>query len=759
MKKAATQTPLFFEHLRALCAAVVLGLVVFSPYFASAAEDVWVKGSLVRHTGGGALYQFTKAGSEFRAKAVALSDDGSKLVAYTNTTAFEPGYFVSADGGATWTDRTYASGAELKGGFRFGAVSGDGSRFFALEPVYQNVGGVVHTGYALKVSFDNGATWGGLTFPVAGGDNARYASNRCFDQACRAKKMSMDQWGPIHAISRDGGKLLYIANWSGDDSCSGACQSIWISNDGGNSWFKSKEWKGGSQRKALSMTMSPAYSDDSNTIMLVGASNGVASDTSRLFFSRDGGVSWNEYDFGGSITGVAAPGNGATMIVARYNTIYKSTDGGTSWSLDTTVPANATAKLAAISGNGAVVTGGVLGDFYRVAGPGDFDGRTRVPLSFDAGRTWNTTPFPELAGGVEWDASFGVSRSGNKMAVASGATVLVGNIAQEAATAAAGWTQYCTGGSDPNGNNWQWWEKSNTNPVQYRFVRWGDGTCTALWQKLESIKTSVPVTAPAASVPTPAVPAPVAAEVRGTISATACVAALRSTCAVSVTWTSTNSKDNWTQVNVVKPDGTTMDSYKVQRANSSHTFNLPSGEYAIALIGFQQNDTPTIIKSASVTVGVAATPTPAASVPAPVSTVNKIPFGYLDSATCTEVKGWAYDSDNQNAAVTLHVYEGSTFVTSGTANLARADVNRVMSIVGDHGFVISLPAKLKDGKAHTLTVYALDTAGGKSANLQQSPRTVTCAAAVAPVSLVAAAIIPFTVAVDMLSDLFFALGV
>ncbi len=39
------------------------------------------------------------------------------------------------------------------------------------------------------------------------------------------------------------------------------------------------------------------------------------------------------------------------------------------------------------------------------------------------------------------------------------------------------WTPYCTGANDPNGNQWQWWEKSNTNPVQYRFLRTGDGSC------------------------------------------------------------------------------------------------------------------------------------------------------------------------------------------------------------------------------------------------------------------------------------------
>lgn len=40
------------------------------------------------------------------------------------------------------------------------------------------------------------------------------------------------------------------------------------------------------------------------------------------------------------------------------------------------------------------------------------------------------------------------------------------------------WTPYCTMGDDPNGNTWQWWEKSDGNPIEYRFIRNGDGDCT-----------------------------------------------------------------------------------------------------------------------------------------------------------------------------------------------------------------------------------------------------------------------------------------
>lgn len=44
-------------------------------------------------------------------------------------------------------------------------------------------------------------------------------------------------------------------------------------------------------------------------------------------------------------------------------------------------------------------------------------------------------------------------------------------------TTVVNWTPYCTMGNDPNGNHWQWWEKSDTNPVQYRYLRAGDGVC------------------------------------------------------------------------------------------------------------------------------------------------------------------------------------------------------------------------------------------------------------------------------------------
>lgn len=40
-------------------------------------------------------------------------------------------------------------------------------------------------------------------------------------------------------------------------------------------------------------------------------------------------------------------------------------------------------------------------------------------------------------------------------------------------TAPVVWTNYCTGANDPNGNNWQIWARSNSDPPGYKFIETG----------------------------------------------------------------------------------------------------------------------------------------------------------------------------------------------------------------------------------------------------------------------------------------------
>jgi len=106
---------------------------------------------------------------------------------------------------------------------------------------------------------------------------------------------------------------------------------------------------------------------------------------------------------------------------------------------------------------------------------------------------------------------------------------------------------------------------------------------------------------------------------------------------------------------------------------------------------------------------------------------NNTPQGYLDTANCDVIAGWAVDPDEPTAQIAVHIYKNGsagsgTFVAATTANLNRADV-------GDHAFQIATPAELKNGQAQTLYAHAIDTSGNGLANVQLSlsPKTFTCA--------------------------------
>lgn len=59
---------------------------------------------------------------------------------------------------------------------------------------------------------------------------------------------------------------------------------------------------------------------------------------------------------------------------------------------------------------------------------------------------------------------------------AGGNNPVIGLSPQWIACAPPSWTTYCTGGSDPYGNNWQWWQYDQYG--NYQYARPGDGSCT-----------------------------------------------------------------------------------------------------------------------------------------------------------------------------------------------------------------------------------------------------------------------------------------
>jgi hypothetical protein len=98
-------------------------------------------------------------------------------------------------------------------------------------------------------------------------------------------------------------------------------------------------------------------------------------------------------------------------------------------------------------------------------------------------------------------------------------------------------------------------------------------------------------------------------------------------------------------------------------------------------------------------------------------------FGNFDIADCNQIIGWVWDKNFPNAAMTVEIYEGSTVYGTVLANLYRENVKNAGYGTGNYGFNIPMPAALKDGMPHQLSIRVK----GSSYLLGSSPRTVTCA--------------------------------
>ena len=119
---------------------------------------------------------------------------------------------------------------------------------------------------------------------------------------------------------------------------------------------------------------------------------------------------------------------------------------------------------------------------------------------------------------------------------------------------------------------------------------------------------------------------------------------------------------------------------------------------------------------------------------------NDNPKGFHDgdsgsSAQC-QVVGWACDQDRYTQPLSIHIYEGSTFLASTLANIpAEAGVAAACGGNADHRFSYTFPSAspIWDGNPHTISAYAINIDGagnpaGSNPLLTNSPRTMTCVA-------------------------------
>lgn len=86
------------------------------------------------------------------------------------------------------------------------------------------------------------------------------------------------------------------------------------------------------------------------------------------------------------------------------------------------------------------------------------------------------------------------------------------------------------------------------------------------------------------------------------------------------------------------------------------------------------------------------------------------------------VSGWIWDKNNPAAALTVELYEGTTVYATSVANIYRDFMKAGGYGTGYYGFSFALPAALKDGKAHQLSVRVK----GSTYVLANSPKALTC---------------------------------
>ncbi len=131
------------------------------------------------------------------------------------------------------------------------------------------------------------------------------------------------------------------------------------------------------------------------------------------------------------------------------------------------------------------------------------------------------------------------------------------------------------------------------------------------------------------------------------------------------------------------------------------------------------------------------TPTPTtipfdAPTPTPSPITIHAPVGYLEVANCSIIGGWAYDPDTASSLISVHIYKDGPAGTPGAFLLAtettgsRPDVNAAFGITGNHGFTITTPSSLKDGKSHTIYAYGIDSAGGPNPQLNSIHTLPAC---------------------------------
>jgi hypothetical protein len=91
--------------------------------------------------------------------------------------------------------------------------------------------------------------------------------------------------------------------------------------------------------------------------------------------------------------------------------------------------------------------------------------------------------------------------------------------------------------------------------------------------------------------------------------------------------------------------------------------------------------------------------------------------GNHDVGDCNFISGYAWDTTDDQGTINAAIYVDGGFYVVVPAQQAYPGIGG-----GYHGFKFAVPASLKNGQPHSITVKF----SGTSTNLSNTPRTITC---------------------------------
>ena len=97
--------------------------------------------------------------------------------------------------------------------------------------------------------------------------------------------------------------------------------------------------------------------------------------------------------------------------------------------------------------------------------------------------------------------------------------------------------------------------------------------------------------------------------------------------------------------------------------------------------------------------------------------------GNFETADCFTASGWIWDKNSPSLPITVELVENGKVYATQSATNPRNDLKNSGIGTGNYGYNFSLPANLRDGSQHTLSVRAVDA----NFVLSGSPKLLTCA--------------------------------